>query len=39
MLQKAYTFYAIFTGCINAKYKKVVTVYRNILNTFECICR
>ena len=39
MLQNIYTFHAIFTGSINAKHKKVVTVYRNILHIFECIFR
>lgn len=38
MLQKIHTFYAIFTGSMDAKHKKVVTVYRNILHILECIC-
>ena len=37
-MQKIYTFYAIFIGSIDAKHKKVVTVYTNILHILECIC-
>ena len=38
MLQMIYTFYAIFTGSIDAKHKKLVTVYLDILHILECIC-
>ena len=38
MVQKINTFYAIFTGSIDAKHKKLVTVYRDILQILECIC-
>ena len=37
ILQKICTFNAIFTGSIDAKQKKVVIVYRNILHILECI--
>ena len=38
ILQKICTFYAIFTGSMNAKHKNSVTVYWNILHVLECIC-
>ena len=38
MLQEICTFYAVFTGSMDAKQKKVVIVYWNIVHILVCIC-